>query len=335
MSKKVIKKVNSEIFEAERPQLSSTKSYLVENELCLGIENVEIPKRNNQDIKLVVIETKRAIQNIMAEICSNQNGREGINEIMFMLKEAKCYDDLMNVITAIMRSYELYNKKRDYRIVAELKSNLNNGFKNNPNLITSIIIKKLVKTYYYNLIRSLPTERIIELENVRFYMGVESVIVMLEEQFSAESKANGLYEFAKKVINDTLFSTCDTIQKHLCWENCVNASVKKCERMRDGMLGNLCNYEFITDGYQVINDSGLCEKMIVTGCQRYEQSKPREVTSIAARKKGIDAMYIHFFDTETVQEAQELKHYLNETGKLVDVCTYHQNHAKVRKPNNK
>ena len=106
--------------------------------------------------------------------------------------------------------------------------------------------------------------------------------------------------------------------KHLCWEGCANAYVSKCQKIADIIKMELNKYEFITDGYEIINDKGQVETLIVTKCNNYVDEKEARKKLPAANKiKLRNALMMAYFGETSIDDAYALQQELIARGDLI------------------
>ena len=121
--------------------------------------------------------------------------------------------------------------------------------------------------------------------------------------------------------------------QHLCWQYCVNANPINCPKIRDFEKKNLEDYDFITDGYQIVDKNGDIDTFFVHKCSNYKKSLPKPFTKEErikkrAAKKGL---MIGYFDTLTIEEAYELQRQLIERGDILKPKGALKNEYCVRK----
>lgn len=105
--------------------------------------------------------------------------------------------------------------------------------------------------------------------------------------------------------------------EHLCWQGCANGYASKCKKIEDKIKKEINEYDFITDGYQIINDEGQVETLVVTKCDNYVNEKEaRKKTSIAEKIKLRNALMMAYFDETSIEEAISLQQELINRGEL-------------------
>ena len=120
---------------------------------------------------------------------------------------------------------------------------------------------------------------------------------------------------------------------HMCWENCTNAYCDKCEKIADIQKKEINEYDFISDGIQIINKSGEIDTFLVNKCQNYEKSKPKKLTmeKIKRLQKIKDGLRIAYFDALTLEEAYITQSDLAERKKIKNIMGSRPNPEQIRK----
>lgn len=119
----------------------------------------------------------------------------------------------------------------------------------------------------------------------------------------------------KEVSYSELFENVCSV--HLCWNECANATPLKCKKIYDKKKQTIDNYEFITDGFQIIKGNNKVDRFHVSGCNYYEKEPEKEkLTADLIQyyndiKRNIAMLY---YDTDTVEEADELQRLQIEKG---------------------
>ena len=92
----------------------------------------------------------------------------------------------------------------------------------------------------------------------------------INKELNINNIENGIYDLSKKILADVIEKQYFKSQKHLCWNNCLNATPNNCPKIKNERKRTINNYEFITDGYQIINDDKLI-KFVVSKCKKYKK----------------------------------------------------------------
>ena len=119
-------------------------------------------------------------------------------------------------------------------------------------------------------------------------------------------------------LTDELSDELSENSAHLCWD-CSNAYANKCRKVSNADKKPIDEYDFITDGYQVVSKNGKVDSFIVTACKNFEKDAERKYTQEDRKKftelrKGIKALY---FEAETIEEADEIEARMLENKQLV------------------
>ena len=101
---------------------------------------------------------------------------------------------------------------------------------------------------------------------------------------------------------------------------CIKGYANKCPKMTYGHKKNIANYDFITDGYQVNNENGEFENLVVCKCENFEKDKPRNksLEELKKMKKLAESIKIFYFSAVDVEEANKIQNDLRNRGLLID-----------------
>ena len=120
---------------------------------------------------------------------------------------------------------------------------------------------------------------------------------------------------------------------HMCWHNCSNAFTTKCPKIQDEIKKMINEYDFITDGFQIINSKGQIDRFVVTKCLNYIKEKPKTYTVAEKErlnniKKGLRMAY---FDASTLEEAYLIQHQLEQRGDITNIRGYKPSKDKIKR----
>ena len=97
---------------------------------------------------------------------------------------------------------------------------------------------------------------------------------------------------------------------HLCWNACANATPSKCKKVHDEVKQNIDEYDFITDGFQILDENNEIDRFHVSGCSNYEK-EPRKKPLTADKvlyynnmKRNIAMLY---YDADSAEAAEEIQ----------------------------
>ena len=81
------------------------------------------------------------------------------------------------------------------------------------------------------------------------------------------------------------------------------------------------DYDFIIDGYQILDNNGDVDTFVVSECSNYEEQKPKKISSsdelrIRELKENI---FMEYFDAETLEEARDIRNHMIKTNQIVKV----------------
>lgn len=309
MKKIVLIKENGIVRKASREKLISSKPYLSTSENCLDINESNIESIKEE----TTIKIRKLINHMIVEILKVDGGETAISKLIYQLKIADSKESVLEVTKKLIAGYNhIFSSNRKGLIIEEKVKEL-------PELTASVTIKSLISNYFRNMILKLGKDRVEKLEKIKLNgHSIEEILKMLGEQFPEESKANGIYNLFKKVLNDTIDEVFDELQIHLCWEYCTNACITLCQKVNDLPKNNIGTYDFITDGYQTFDEKGNLDKFVVTGCTNYKKSQPKKIPleEIKRRKNNLIMMY---FDAESVEEAYKEQERLILKGELKNI----------------
>ena len=141
----------------------------------------------------------------------------------------------------------------------------------NPELINSLVVKKVLTFYFTKKISAKGCEEINKIEAIKNAdIGMEKIIDVLGIKFSEQSKINGVYELSKRLLNDTIDNVFDETQKHLCWD-CQSAFAGQCPKVSDWRKKVISQYDDIIDGYQVVGQNNQLQTFVVTKCKKFKR----------------------------------------------------------------
>ncbi len=104
----------------------------------------------------------------------------------------------------------------------------------------------------------------------------------------------------------------DLIKKHKnpCI-SCDNAYTSKCKKVEDENK-NINNYDFVISGYQINNELGETQKLMVCECSNYVVDRPRvkaktreEIEKLNKLKESIKINYFNAIDIDEADQIQE------------------------------
>lgn len=96
-------------------------------------------------------------------------------------------------------------------------------------------------------------------------------------------------------------------KQHLCGD-CKN--FENCQKVADIDKLTIDKYDFITNGAQVIDDSGKVDHFLVSNCKDFVREDERRISghdAIMARQE----LMKNWYDAETIEEARDLQKQLN------------------------
>lgn len=292
MNKVILIKKNGTVTESIRNQYISSKPYMEENE---NIFKDIINQKNIEETPSYIIDKiRKDVSRSVTQIKSNDFLI--ICNIYMMIRESNSKEDLIKIFKSLINRYKVVNSKY-----------INEYISNNFDVFASIFIKKIMISYYTNIILSLDNDKIEKLYALKNKnISSEELLNIIEKP---ENKLNNktFNKMAENVLLHSIDIVYDATRKHLCWENCKNCSPKICPKINDEVKQKIDKYDFITDGYQILNKDGKIDTFVVTNCKNYIYKKERVLTPEEKRnaikiKEGLEIM---FFDATNLKEARK------------------------------
>ena len=309
MEKIMVIKENGVTEEASREKLVSNAPYLSKKENCFGkyinLDNIKSLNKN------YIIEIKNIINTMVQEISKNQEVNK-IDELMCRLMNVEKKEDLENIVNYIIENYYIdsISNNNSTIVTTKLISKIKADLKNNPDVVISIVVKKIISTYFYKCVSSLNREQIGELEFIKLSgVSMDYIIECFGITYNETSKENGVYKLSKNILNDIIDIVFEAKQKHLCWENCVNASPDLCPKVTDIVKKRIDEYDFITHGFQIFDEKGRMDKFIVTECENYKKTYITEKIDAARTRKLKESLMLTYYDTDNIREAIDIRNY--------------------------
>ena len=277
---KVIKKEDGKIMESTITKEISNSPYLDKNERCFSdilYSDFSFYKKDYID------DVDLAVSTMINQISKTPNGNNIIENLYNLLKIAENLNDLINIVNNLSREYGyVLMSRRVNNHDIRIRTDFNKYLKYEPELVISIAIKSIISTYFKNLLASMNKQDINDLYNLKITnCGVEDILheLNISSHFSCE---NGIEEIAKKVLLDEIDSVFFSLQKHLCREDCINASAVKCSKFFCNIdLAKITDFIYITRGSQIVDENGTTQRFIVEECDNYVQSNEK----VLVRKK--------------------------------------------------
>ena len=187
--------------------------------------------------------------------------------------------------------------------------------------VISIIIKTIIKKYYYLKLMNLEETEILLLEKQKINnVDYNLLLDRIDEKFEKKAIANGVKLLSSKIFANLLDEFYDKIQHHLCWEDCDNASPLKCEKIANARKKKINQYDFIISGYQIFDEKGNLETFVVSDCKNYKKMLKKELTreDLEKVRKTKEDIRMNYFDSETMEEALLKQQYLLKSGQIMN-----------------
>ena len=280
-----------------------------------NIEKKNYTKEQIEEIKYAIYKMLQSVSNrtIENQILSNLNK---------LIMHAKSDEDYLEVISLLSEGYDAiiddrmllkskFGKSNSSKIENIRKvTNFSSHLRNEPELVLSIAIKKIVSSYYYNILTSIDKKTLIKLMSMKKNNEDINNLLSILNLNIPEDCNDEIAQFYKGVFIDTLDDAYDMIQVHLCWENCKNARADSCPKIENIVKKNIEEYGFITDGYQIYDENGNVDQFIVTGCEKYTKEPPRKLDFRKVVKLKKD-LIVNYYGTETFQDTPLYKELYN------------------------
>ena len=323
MENKIIKKENGKITEGVRETISDMP-YMTDEENCFKKE-IGQDTFKNYDLEKVQLLDKQ-MNKILNDIITLND--ENIIKLYNMIKSVNNNKDLERVYKTFLVKYaevleEKYNlsirkSEKIKNIIALAREEIESNF----DIVISTIIKKIIEKYYILKLQNYKRDEINKLEDSKMKgVSIDYFFQELGESFDEQSINNGVKSLSAKILLSTIDKIYDRRQKHLCWENCKNASPSHCEKVRDYVKRNINDYDFIIDGYQILDNNGDVDTFVVSECSNYEEQKPKKISSSdELRMRELkENIFMEYFDAETLEEARNIRNHMIKTNQIVKV----------------
>ena len=318
MKKVVLKKENGVTTKGTR-EIVSNAVYMTTDENCFK----DSIKQSN--VETYEIEQVQFLNKQLNTIIDNMDYKS-IEELYGMIKNVKHSKDLKSIYAVFLTKYaQMLAEKYELNVskstkIKKIIDMAKKDIQNNFDLVMSTLIKKIIKRYYVNKMSKNSVETINKLEEMKIRnIPIDYLYKEIGEEFSEQSSKNGVKELSSKILLTTIDELYDSKQLHLCWKNCKNARTDCCEKIEDLPKRTIDNYDFIIDGYQIIDGSGEIDTFVVSKCSNYELQHQKKLNVQERRKlKELKAnIFMEYFDAESIEEATEIRDYLIKTGQLI------------------
>lgn len=302
----LLKKIDGKTFTEQRETLVSSKPYLDKKEICFS-ESINIEKlKGIKKESLVLINS--TINTMFQEILRFENGVV-FDKLINDLKKIKTREDLIEIANCIKIGYQhIVGSDNSFNVTNTLKE-YQKAMDEYTDLVFSIIVKKIIYNYIFKLISKFNSEEIKRIEYVRNTTNnLDLLLDTIGVELNEATKENGVYELCKKYAHDVISVAFDETQKHLCFD-CQNAHPYQCEKITQRFYDTINRYDYITDGYQIIDNKDRIQIFVVTKCKNFKMDEPKKLTSsdLARIRKLKDSMFLSYYDAETVKEAEDAK----------------------------
>lgn len=284
-------------FEGKR----SGTAYLTAKEACTFIHHYSFDDLHSKIISVASISTADLVRNTNLS-SSNYTIKNAMQE----LKDATNIDDIETIYKHLIASYK-YNMGRDFIFAKRKSKKVVFEKANYPELVNSIMIKKIIEVYYEAEIKkaSIINKGIKSLISEKHNgKAIEAIAEELNEHFPEVAHQTGIYNLALMTIDDEIEYSLIKSNDHLCGD-CPNSCFFSCPKVKDIYKRPISKYSFITDGAQQmghvnhINEGNTEEEdteedtegntgeeninypfvesiqLVVTGCESYNKVKAK------------------------------------------------------------
>lgn len=266
------------------------------------------------------LKTARKIIDKLVDEINFVKNRDILDNSYEGLKSSSNITDILLILSNLKIFYNINSNKYPIGNTFTLKdedfNKLDQISKTNPEMISSLLIKKIIHTYCYNKINDLGFEKIKELyDYTNTFPDSESVYCKAGFKFD-DIDFNNLCVATKNELISVIREVFIDRAEHLCF-SCRFASTDKCDKIFDpwDRKKNINEYDFIIDGYQTYIDDKM-EKFTVTKCANFKPDEPnKRISGIKATqiRKNLKMFY---FDAETIEEANDIEKQLVKKGQL-------------------
>ena len=120
--------------------------------------------------------------------------------------------------------------------------------------------------------------------------------------------------------------------KHLCWD-CLNGSPSKCKKIYDVRKKNINDYDFIINGYQIVDNNNGLDSFIVSECKNFvlEEKKELTIQRKAELKQIRRELIMAYFGANDMEEAAEIRDDMIKTGNLRSFDIYNRDKEKNKR----
>ncbi len=268
MAKTMLKKDNGIVRQFTVETLSSPKSYIDKKEIN-GSELLASLKLDDAE-QWEISECNEALKTIMSKLVFQK--KDLLSPAVVNLRNATSKKDLYTAINQLLDQVitSIHDDDEEYRIVYKT-NRMREILANRKDLVTSIMIKKLLSGYYLKKLSYYDVDELSDLLMIKYRAdGVDKAYKTINGD---QEKAidEGIRYLEDIIMSETIDTVYNHRLKHLCWENCANAYVNKCSKVALIDKLPIDDYPYITDGVQFYNGDTL-ESFIVSGCNNYRKT---------------------------------------------------------------
>lgn len=326
MEKEILKKEKGKVIKSTRKDTLDSKPYIMNCENCF---NGIIDQKSEWEFKLNnIYKLEKQINHILSDVSIFY--KDYVNIIYNKIKNSNSIFDLKMTFKYFLKIYEemlkeRYKKsKKGKEIVKKYIDNAQSDFKNNFDLVISVLIKSVTKMYYNDKLSLCTLEKINLLETLKVKdVSIETIMNEIGCPYGKE-KNNGFKNFSSKILLNLIDEKYDASQFHLCYLNCKNATTLLCPKIADRRKKYISSYDFIIDGYQIVNNNDI-EVFVVSNCLKYEEQHEKKFNIEQQRRINeiVKSIKMHYFDAETIEEANAIEKNMIKKNELKPFYNYY------------
>lgn len=299
MENVILKKINGELVIKRLEDLRKVKSSLIEIDECF---DKIIDKESIKEVSKAEFDDAKKTINYIINSITTVASRHMIDESFEKLKTAKTKKDILNIISDVVVEFVKNHQETHVMINGEkskitpdvIKNHLEPLLKSNPSLMISLFIKKITYAHYVGIFARISAPRAREILKVS-RKDAKNGMKVVGDTFTKTAYHTGFYKLAEQMFLYNLELAISRNSKHLCWENCKNASPKLCPKIKDVNKKTIDAYPFIQDGYQKYNYRGELIDFCVSNCENYEVNnrKPRPFFTLGIESEDLYEGYMN------------------------------------------
>ena len=145
-------------------------------------------------------------------------------------------------------------------------------------------------------------------------------------------KVNG--EVEKTTVDNEVIRELKKQYSNPCF-NCEKGYASKCPKIASDETKSIMDFDFITDGYQIVNKQGELDELIICQCNNYELDHERVKLNTLEAMRRIqrlkESIKILYFDAIDPEEADRVQEDLFRRGQLIEYDTINNRNKVLKK----